>query len=113
MNATKRIGRTSYIKQGNILGEVKGPYKPGSVWKAEVYLTNKEFEACWERGQITPVQLGKVDSQADRVISAMSFGQTNAVDATLFTKNECLGYLYKRKEDAVKAVHDFFQQPKW
>jgi len=113
MTITKRIGHTSYIKQGNMVGEVKGPYRPGSVWKAEVYLTNNKFEAAWERSQVTPTQLGKVDALKDRIYAAMAFGQTNAIDSTLYTENKCIGYMFKRKSEAVQAVTAFFQHPKW
>jgi len=108
MIQTKRIDHTTYIKCGAILGEIKGPYVPGSVWKSEVYHTTPAFEAAWIRGTLTPVQLGRVSQEADQLIAAMTFGQTGALDPSFYTVTECLGYRYKGKKLAVQAVHDYF-----
>lgn len=107
---TKRIGHTTYIKLGSLLGEVKGPYRPGNIWKAEIYQTKPEFEAAWIQNKVTAVQLGKVSAMEDRIFAALSFGQTNAIDHSFFTKNKCLGYRYKSKALAVEAINQYFER---
>lgn len=105
---SKRIGYTTYLKSGSQLGEVKGPYNPGGVWKAEVYKTNDKFEAAWKESKLTDVQRGKISHGADRVISAMTFGSTGSVSSDLASGQTCIGYRYKTKKDAINAIHAHF-----
>lgn len=105
----KRINRTTYLwnEAANLIGEIKGPYSPGSVWKLEVYKPNDQFAEAWRTERLTPVQRGECSVEKDRVIAAMCFGQTNALSPDIIEgHSECIGYLYKTKRAAVAAFDE-------
>lgn len=112
---TKRIGHTTYIfcQKINVLAEIKGPYRPGDVWKAELYKTNAAFEQAWKIDKVTAVQRERITKEQDQAIAAMTWGQSNGVDPQLYTENLCLGYQYKTKTLAVEAAMKVLEVQLW
>lgn len=103
----KKIGRHLYLKQGSKVVQIKGPYNPGSVWMATLYQVKPEFEASWQEGRVTPVERGRISAQANRVIAAMTMGDSAAIDPELVDSSKCLGYLHKTQKQAIeKAIKE-------
>lgn len=103
----KKIGRHLYLKSGSKVVQVKGPYRPGNVWMATLYDMKPEFEVCWQEGRVTPVERGRISAQANRVIAAMTMGDSAAIDPELVNSSKCLGYLHKTQKKAIeKAVKE-------
>lgn len=102
---TKRIGVSYYTFTGTKLGKVNGPWRPGNVWKADIYDVKPEFRAAWDAGLITTRQRRQISPEFDRVVSALCLGESNDVDPSLYTSSDCLGYRYGSKREAVEALH--------
>lgn len=105
----KKIGRTTYFwsTPTSQVFEIKGPYRPGNVWKLEVYELGDrigEFLKAWVRNELTPVQRRKITKDQDRVLAAMTMGSTNQIDPELIGKSKCLGYTIKRKKDCIEMM---------
>lgn len=99
----KKIGHATYAKLGDIVGEIKGPYRPGGVWKTEIYHVKSDFDTAWQRGKVVQ----DIDPVLDRQIAAITWGQTKPIDVNYVLRNTILGYKYKSKLEAVKAMYDF------
>jgi len=106
----KREGDRSstYLQHGNTLGRISGPWKPGNVWMAEAYHTNKDFDKAKEEGKITTRERG-LSSTLDNIFSAMSWGRSNEIDSKLYEHKEDLGYKHKSQADAVGAIKQYMK----
>lgn len=101
---TKKIAGAYYTLIGNRLGKVNGPWMPGNVWKADIYDVKPEFRAAWDDERITTRQRREISPEFDRVCAALSFGESNDVDPSLYTNSDCLGYQYGSKREATEAM---------
>lgn len=107
----KRLNRTQYFYDhaSRLLGEIKGPYRPGNVWKLEVYTVTDQFLGAWCDDQLTPVQRGKCSPDQDRILAAMTMGQSNGIDPELVEgTSTCIGYTFKTKKAATEAFESYW-----
>ena len=101
---TKRIGRSTYMKNGNTIGRITGPWRPGNVWKADVYSATPAFEQAWKDGKVTARERG-MGAALDQIVSAITLGMSNDIAPELINgRSKTLGYLYKTKAEAVAAI---------
>jgi hypothetical protein len=100
----KNINRVTYIRHKDVVLEIKGPYRPGSVWKLEYYKVKPEFDQAWDEEKLTSVQRSECTRGMDQIVAAMTLGSPGMIAYALYTENRCLGYTYSSKGEAMGSA---------
>lgn len=104
----QRIGHHLYLRCGSHVVQVKGPYRPGSVWMATLYQTLPGFDEAWAARAMTVVERKRASEEWNFIVAAMMFGDSAAIDPDIAKEVRCLGYQHKTQKAAIeRAMSEF------
>lgn len=111
--AISRHGGATYLIQRdtNRVVRITGPWRPGSVWKADSYNVKPEFHQAYADKRVTTRERG-TNPTMDSIFAAMSLGQSNDIAPELLNGySDCLGYKFSSKKEAMDAAGAYFKTP--